>query len=222
MIGKLKGLVDTISEDSVILDVGGVGYIVYCPGRVLAALPAKGEAVTLLIETHVREDHIHLFGFRSPQERDWFRLVQTVQGVGTRHALSLLSVFSPAELGRIVIAQDKASLTRAAGVGAKLAARITAELKDKAGKLALSVDGAGDGAAGGSAAAAAASSPGASPEQDEDEGESAEVRDAVSALVNLGYRQVDAYGVIAACYRRHGHEASVETLIRDGLKELAP
>src|SRR5271154_6781063 len=135
MIGKLRGLIDTIDDDSVIVDAGGVGYLVFCSSRTLAALPPVGEAAQLIIETHVREDHIHLYGFPDAVERDWFRLLMTVQGVGVRMALAILSVFAPAQLAQAIAARDDKSLTRVSGVGNKLAERLTTELKDKAGKL---------------------------------------------------------------------------------------
>src|SRR5665213_638364 len=124
MIGKLKGRIDSIEEDSVLIDVGGVGYHVFCSSRTLAQLPAKGEAAELVTETHVREDHIHLYGFPDASEREWFRLLMTVQGVGVRMAMAILSVFSPAQLVQSIHARDTKSLTRVSGVGAKLAERL--------------------------------------------------------------------------------------------------
>jgi Holliday junction DNA helicase RuvA len=112
MIGKLRGIVDTYGEDSVIVDVGGVGYLVHCSARTLQALPALGEAVTLAIETHVREDQIRLFGFLSDGEREWFRLLQTVQGVGTKVALAVLSTLKPGELATAIAMRDKAMVQR--------------------------------------------------------------------------------------------------------------
>src|SRR5688572_3818497 len=132
MIGKLKGVIDSYGEDFVILDVGGVGYQVQCSARTLQALPAPGEAATLSIETYVREDQIRLFGFMSDGEREWFRLLQTVQGVGAKVALSVLSTFKPADLASAVALGDKAAIRRAPGVGPKVAERIVTELKDKA------------------------------------------------------------------------------------------
>src|SRR6476469_1144162 len=132
MIGKLKGIIDTYGEDYVIVDVGGVGYLVHCSARTLQALPAQGEAVTLAIETHVREDQIRLFGFTSDLEREWFRLLQTVQGVGAKVALSILSTLKPGELASAIAIADKAAIRRAPGVGPKVAERIVIELKDKA------------------------------------------------------------------------------------------
>src|SRR5436305_333732 len=132
MIGKLKGLIDSYGEDYVILDVGGVGYQVHCTGRTLQSLPAQGEAAVLSIETYVREDQIKLFGFRSDVEREWFRLLQTVQGVGAKVALAVLGTLSPSDLANAIALRDKAAVQRSPGVGAKVAERIVTELKDKA------------------------------------------------------------------------------------------
>ena len=204
MIAKLTGLVDSFGDDWAVIDVGGVGYLVYCSARSLRALPRTGEAASLLVETHVREDHIHLFGFQETAERDWFRLLQTVQGVGARVALGILSVLTAGELARTIAAQDKSPLTQASGVGGKLAARIVAELKDKIGNLAL-----GPGAAAGETSPIAAAL-----------GDGGNAGDAVSALVNLGYRRVEAFTAIAAVSRSLGPEASIQTLITSGLREL--
>jgi Holliday junction DNA helicase RuvA len=201
MIGKLTGLVDSLGEDFVILDVHGVGYIVQCSSRTLQHLPHPGEPVALSIETQVREDAIRLFGFASDIERDWFRLLQSVQGVGAKVALALLGILSASELGQAIALQDKTAVSRAPGVGPKLAARIVAELKDKA-------------PAGGvfepialPGAPAAALPNGA--------------EDAVSALVNLGYGRPQAVAAVAASIKTLGAEAEVGALIRQGLKELA-
>jgi Holliday junction DNA helicase RuvA len=156
-----------------------------------------------LIETHVREDHIHLYGFVDAAERDWFRLLTTVQGVGARLALAVLSALGPDDLPLAILAQDKALLARAEGVGPRLAARIVNELRDKAGSLAIVPP---------VAAAALATAP-------IGEGPAA---DAVSALVNLGYRRAEAFGAVAAAARRLGAAAPAEALIRAGLRELAP
>src|SRR5690554_4396031 len=138
MIGKLKGVVEEVAEDHLLIDVGGVGYVVFASRRTLGQLPAAGTAVALLIDTHVREDHIHLYGFLERAERDWFRLLLTVQGVGARNSLSILSVAAPQEIAQAVLAKDRAVLTQAPGVGPKLAQRILLELKDKAGRFAIS------------------------------------------------------------------------------------
>ena len=204
MIGKLRGVIDSYGEDFVILDVHGVGYLVHCSTRTLQALPAAGEAVDLAIETHVREDQIRLFGFLSAGEREWFRLLQTVQGVGTKVALAILSTLKPADLATAIAMRDKAMITRAPGVGPKVAERIVTELKDKSPAL-TAVD------------PAVVRLSGAV----EDKRAPGPVADAVSALVNLGYDQPQAVAAIAAASRSAGEGADVATLIRQGLKELA-
>ena len=205
MIGKLTGLVDSSGQDWVIVDVSGVGYLVHCSNRTLANLPGAGESVSLLIETHVREDHIHLYGFLQAAEQDWFGLLSTVQGVGVKVALAILSVLPPSELIQAIAAQDKSALTRANGVGPKLAGRIVAELKDKAGKLAL---GPAAALAGGTAAAARGGAPVLS-------------EDAISVLVNLGYQRGEAFGAVAQATRELGADAPLEAVIKAGLKELS-
>jgi Holliday junction DNA helicase RuvA len=199
MIGKLTGVVDSVSDEWVIVDVGGVGYVVFCSRRTLTGLPPPGETVALSIETHVREDHIHLYGFADTAERTWFRLLCTVQGVGARMALAILSVLSPAELAQAIVAQDKVAVARANGVGTKLATRVITELKEKAGKIAFAP----------SAGEAGRAGPGAVPE------------DAVSALVNLGYRRSEAFGAVAHAARALGSKAPLEAVIKAGLKELS-
>jgi Holliday junction DNA helicase RuvA len=196
MIARLTGLLDQAGSDSAVIDVGGVGYLVFCSARSLGRLPAKGAPVSLLIETHVREDHIHLYGFAEPAERDWFRLLTTVQGVGAKLALALLGVLSPDDLMRAIAAADKASLARAPGVGQKLAQRIATELKDKVRAVALGP--------------AAAELPQRGSEAD-----------AVSALVNLGYRRAEAFDAVIEAARQLGASAPVDALIRAGLKELS-
>ncbi len=203
MIGKLRGVVDSFGEDHVIIDVNGVGYVVACSGRTLQNLPRAGEAVALAIETQVREDSIRLFGFPQETERDWFRLLQNVQGVGAKVALAILSIFSPGELASAIATQDKAMVSRAAGVGPKLAARIVAELKDKAPAF-----GAADVVAARLAGEESAVEPGAA-------------RDAISALCNLGYARPQAVAAIAAGVKALGEGADASALIRRGLKELA-
>lgn len=201
MIGQLKGLVARTGADHVLIDVGGVGYEVFCPARVLARLPAVGAPVTLTIDTHVREDLIRLYGFPSEAERDWFRLLQSVQGVGARVALAVLGVLAGEELAHAVAVGDKAAISRAPGVGKRVAERIVAELKPKlpAGLEALP--------AGAPVAAAAPPDPAAA--------------DAVSALVHLGYADHEARGAVARVRGRAGPEADTAALIRLGLKELA-
>jgi holliday junction DNA helicase RuvA len=204
MIGKLKGVIDAYGEDFVIVDVHGVGYEVHCSARTLQAMPGEGEAVSLSIETHVREDQIRLFGFLSDFEREWFRLLQTVQGVGTRVALSILGTLRPADLASAIATRDKAMITRAPGVGPKVAERIVTELKDKAPAFA-SVD------------PAVVHLSGALDENRAPQ----PVSDAVSALVNLGYGQPQAAAAIAVAARAAGEGADARQLIRLGLKELA-
>jgi len=204
MIGKLKGIVDSYGEDYIILDVGGVGYQVHCSARTLQALPSPGEAVTLSIETHVREDHIKLFGFTSDIEREWFRLLQTVQGVGAKVAMSVLGTLKVSELASAVAMRDKAMVARSPGVGPKVAERIVTELKDKVPAFA-NIDPAVLHLAGA---------------LDEKRAPRA-VADAVSALINLGYGQPQAAAAIAAAARSAGEDADTATLIRQGLKELA-
>jgi Holliday junction DNA helicase RuvA len=204
MIGKLKGAIDSYGEDFVILDVNGVGYLVHCSRRTLQALPAPGEPAMLAIETHVREDQIRLFGFVSDVEREWFRLLQTVQGVGTKVALAVLGTLKPAELATAIAMRDKAMVARSPGVGAKVAERIVTELKDKAPAFA-DVD------------PALVRLSGALDEKRAPQ----PVADAVSALVNLGYGQPQAAAAIAAATRAAGEGADARQLIRLGLKELA-
>jgi Holliday junction DNA helicase RuvA len=204
MIGKLKGIIDSYGEDYIILDVNGVGYLVHCSARTLQALPAAGEAAMLAIETHVREDQIRLFGFTTDAEREWFRLLQTVQGVGAKVALSVLGTFKPADLASAVAMGDKGAIKRAPGVGPKVAERIVTELKDKApGYTALDP--------------AVIRLSGAVEEKRAPQ----PVLDAVSALVNLGYGQPQAAAAIAAAARNAGEGAETKQLIRLGLKELS-
>ncbi len=178
MIARLAGIVDAIDQDGAIIDVGGVGYLAFCSTRTIALLPPAGSPTRLLIETHVREDHIHLYGFIDTAERDWFRLLTTVQGVGARLALSILSAVTPEDLSLAIFAQDRAVMARADGVGPRLAARIVNELKDKVSGLtaspAQSAEPTSSGIAGSGAAA-----------------------DAVSALVNLEWGRAEAFAAVA-------------------------
>jgi Holliday junction DNA helicase RuvA len=199
MIAMLAGIVDQRGSDSLVLDVNGVGYLVFASARTLGRVPARGEPLRLLIETHVREDHIHLYGFADEAERSWFRLLTTVQGVGARLGLAILSVLAPDALATAIMAQDKAALSRADGVGQKLATRIVSELKDKVGGIAL-----------GPAAAISVGAP-----------DGAAAADAVSALVNLGYSRSDAFGAVAQAAKRLGEAAKIDALIRIGLQELS-
>jgi Holliday junction DNA helicase RuvA len=207
MIGKLTGVVDSYGEDFLILDVAGVGYEVHVPVRTLSQLPRVGERATVWIETYLREDMIRLYGFQSDVEREWFRLLQTVQGVGARVALAILGVLKAGEIATAIALQDKATLGRAPGVGKKLAERIVSELRDKAPKYAA-----------------------ADPNVVRLRTDLAEHRapraiaDAVSALTNLGYAEVQASTAVAAAARaatEAGNEATAEQLIRAGLRELA-
>lgn len=204
MIGKLRGVIDSYGDDYVILDVQGVGYHVHCSARTLAALPAAGEAATLSIDTYVREDMIRLYGFASDTEREWFRLLQTVQGVGAKVALAVLGTLPAADLASAIALRDKAAVARTPGVGPKVAERIVSELKDKAPALA----GIDPAVAKLSGAVADRNAP-------------RPLADAVSALVNLGYGQPQAAAAVAAAARDAGEGAETRTLIRLGLKELS-
>lgn len=205
MIGKLKGIVDEIDEDHVTVDVHGVGYVAYCSARTLSSLPGTGEAITLFIETYVREDMIRLYGFQSTLEREWFRLLMNnVQGVGAKVALAVLSTLSPADLANAIALRDIAMVSRAPGVGKKVAERIVTELKNKAPAYA--------GEASGTIGLKQALGEGVAPSP---------VADAVSALANLGYSRDIAANAIAAALKEAGEGADSAKLIRLGLKELA-
>jgi Holliday junction DNA helicase RuvA len=201
MIAYLRGRVVATHEDAVVLDVGGVGYLVHCAPRTLGEL-GSNEAVELHIETQVREDSITLFGFLDPAECGWFRLLQGIQGVGARTALAILGTLAPGQLVAAIAAQDRTALARASGVGAKLAARIVAELKERVG--ALPVPGTRPGAAVGSIPTA-----------------SGPAEDAVSALVNLGYGRAEAFAAVARGRAKLGDAAEIGQLVREGLKELS-
>jgi len=203
MIAKLKGIVDSVDSDRLVLDVGGVGYLVFCSARTLGQIHV-GDAAELHIETHVREDHIHLYGFSGLDEKKWFNLLTTVQGVGARVGLGLLSVLSGDELIHAIASGDKAMICRANGVGPKLATRILTELKDKAGALMLGpAGGLPENAGGGDKATG-----------------SHVTRDAVSALVNLGYPPADALAAVTAAEAKIEGDISVESCIRAALNEL--
>jgi Holliday junction DNA helicase RuvA len=201
MIGKLTGVVDTITEDTVILDVNGVGYLVQCPASTLSRLTVGAHA-SLMIEMKVSEDAIKLYGFASAEEREWFRLLQTVQNVGGKVALGVLSTLSPRELQRALALGDKAMIGRAPGVGPKLALRIATELKDKAPAMML---------------------------RGEDEGHVAAVAvaprgpeaDAVSALIHLGYSDARAAEAVARALQALGEGTETSVLIREALKGMA-
>ncbi len=200
MIARLKGSLEGRREDAAVIDVGGVGYLVYSPARTLDRLGAPGDPVALHVETHVREDRIHLYGFATEAERRCFQLLQTVQGVGARAALAILSALAPDDLARAVAAGDRAMLTRAEGIGPRLAGRIVNELKDKAAfagpALGPAADAGGTGANG-----------------------SAPPEDAVSALVNLGYGRTEAYGAVAAAMAALGPGAPLDRLVAASLRE---
>lgn len=210
MIGKLTGRVDETAEDHLILDVGGVGYLVFASGRTIAALPERGAVAQLLIETHVREDHFHLYGFADAGERTWFRTLTTVQGVGVKMALAILSALSPDQILTAIAAQDKKALTVVSGVGPKLAERIVTELKSHAAKL---VGMGGIAASQQGTMTAAKTSPQNAPTRSVAE-------DALSALVHLGYGRSDVFTVVMRLLSETP-EITLDTLIRDSLRELA-
>lgn len=202
MIAKLTGLIDSLGDGSAVVDVGGVGYLVSCSGRTLARLNL-GEVASLHIDTHVRDDAIQLFGFAEAGERQWFRLLLSVQGVGPKAALAVLSAVPGDELLQAIAAGDRGVIGRAVGIGPKLASRIVGELKDK---VAMPGASAGAGMAP-TPSLAAGSGPAA---------------DAVSALVHLGFRPIEAFGAVQAAAARLGADAPLEALIRSGLADLAP
>lgn len=204
MIGKLKGTIDEIGEDYVVLDVHGVGYVAFCSTRTLGKLGSSGEAAVLFIETYVREDQLKLFGFLTALEREWFRLLQSVQGVGSKVALAVLSTLTPGELANAIALQDKTAVSRAPGVGPKVAVRIMTELRNKAPAF----------------AGEASASIGLKQELGEGVA-SAPVSDAVSALTNLGYSRDQAANAVAAALKNGGEGADSAKLIRLGLKELS-
>jgi Holliday junction DNA helicase RuvA len=199
MIALLTGLVEALEADRCIIDVGGVGYLVQASTRTLAALPKPPAAARVLVETLVREDAILLYGFTESAERDWFRLLITVQGVGAKVALAILSALSPRDLVSAIGSADRAALTRVTGVGPKLAVRLLTELRERAGGMpatagvAMPMPQAGGGVA----------------------------SDAISALGNLGYRRMEAQPVVDRIAARLGDAASLDALIRESLRELA-
>lgn len=204
MIGKLTGRIDTVLDDSFILDVNGVGYEIYGSSKLLARYRGGEENVALWIDTLVREDLIRLNGFESQNERAWFRLLQSVQGVGAKVALAILGTLSSGDLASAIALQDKAMVSRAPGVGPKVAQRIVAELKDKAPALSGGVSGT------------------IGLQQELGEGVAASaVVDAVSALTNLGYSAQQASGAVSKAVAEAGDDAPAATLIRLGLKALS-
>jgi Holliday junction DNA helicase RuvA len=203
MIGKLTGKLDSSFEGGCIFDVNGVGYLISCSSRALQALPPPPAIASLLIETAVREDAITLYGFGDAAERDWFRLLTGIQGVGPKVALALLSVLSPADMARAILAGDKGALTRAAGVGAKLAIRLVSELQAKVGGMPIGP----------------AFAPGVSnlPLTG-----NTVVHETISVLLNLGWKRPEAAATVARVADRLGEGVALELLIRESLKELAP
>ncbi|TNE66657.1 MAG: Holliday junction branch migration protein RuvA [Alphaproteobacteria bacterium] len=209
MIAKLKGIVDAVGDDWAIIDVTGVGYLVHASSRTLNGLPPAGQPAGLHIETVVREDAITLYGFGDVAERNMFRLLTSVQGVGSKVALAILSVLAPGELQNAIAAQDKTSVSRANGVGPKLATRIVTELKDKVVGLVFQPK----------AVASATVSGTGNPSRVAPE--DTIVADATSALVNLGYRPGDAHGAAAKAYQMLGEGATVAKIVPAALKELS-
>jgi len=207
VIARLSGSVAEIGSDFAVIDCGGVGYVAQCSQRTLSSLPPVGAQATLLVETLMREDAIRLIGFTDRAERDWYKLLVTVQGVGPRIALAILSVIDADELLAAIAAGDKATVGRADGVGPKLAQRIVSELKDKAGAMFLG--------------RMAATPRGEGLKPVAADGLTGAANDAVSALVNLGYRQAEAFGAVASAAQALGAKATVDVLIRAGLRELA-
>ncbi|MDH7788734.1 Holliday junction DNA helicase RuvA [Ochrobactrum sp. 19YEA23] len=204
MIGKLKGVIDEIADDHAVIEVHGVGYVAFCSPRTLGNLGGAGEAAILFIETYVREDMIRLYGFANQLEREWFRLLQNVQGVGAKVALAVLGTLSPSELANAIALRDIAMVSRTPGVGKKVAERIVTELKNKAPAFA--------GEASGTIGLKQELGAGAAP---------APVADAVSALSNLGYSRDQAANAVAAALKEAGEDADSAKLIRLGLKELS-
>ena len=205
MIAKLKGLIDNIGQGWVVIDVGGVGYLVFCSSRTLGQF-VVGDVAEILVETHVREDHIHLYGFCDSIERDWFKLLTTVQGVGVKVALGMLGVLSPEQLVQAVVTQDKKMITQAPGVGSKLATRILSELKDKVESIVIDANLIGISQGGIITNGVGAGT----------------LSDAASALVNLGYQPSQALSAVSRAASKMDEGAAVEALIRGGLNELVP
>ncbi|MBX2834497.1 MAG: Holliday junction branch migration protein RuvA [Micavibrio sp.] len=216
MIGKLTGTIDMIGEGNLLLDVNGVGYLVQASRRTLSHIGSNGDKASLLIDTNVREDAITLFGFADAGEQQWFRLLTSVQGVGAKAGMAILSVCPPDKVALAIAAQDKTALTQADGVGPKLATRILTELKDKAANMDLSAGASHSGAP----VTSTSGLPDASSAMPVIDGESGAVADdAISALINLGYARSDAYTAVM----RAKEEANdnLQTLIRLALKELS-
>jgi len=203
MIGKLTGVIDLVKNNQLLLDVNGVGYIVFASGRTLSKIGVKGDTCSVLIETHVREDHIHLYGFADALEMEWFNILTKVQGVGAKVGLAILSVASPNDLSLAIAAQDKAVFTQADGVGPKLGTRIVTELKDKVGNIDLSPT-------------VTSSNTAAMAVDGHDN-----TQEALSALVNLGYGRSEAMIALSRAQKNLPDEADLGLLIKQGLKELS-
>lgn len=200
MIGKLSGILDSFGKDHAILDVNGVGYIVFLSGRTMGGLQ-QGNSATFLIETHIREDHFHLYGFETLQEKELFNILLGVQGVGAKLALAIISAFSTEQLSQAIVAQDKALLGKIPGVGPKLAGRLVTELKDK---LADNIE----------TIHSSAPATGSAIES----GEKSIRQDAISALANLGIARVDAF---AAVNKVANDDMKLEDIISSALKEVS-
>ena len=203
MIGKLSGIIDNFGADYILLDVGGVGYLVHCSPRTLQTAGEKGDPYSLLIDTHVREDAINLYGFKDAMEQQWFRLLTSVQGVGARVGMSILGTCPPERLGFAIVSGDKAAIQAADGVGPKLAIRIVTELKDKAGKIDLQISVPKAEGKGMQTAPASVDN------------------DAVSALVNLGYAKSDAFQAVLSAKQKANDNDTLSEIIRLALKELS-
>ncbi|MGD9638960.1 MAG: Holliday junction branch migration protein RuvA [Alphaproteobacteria bacterium] len=203
MIAKLKGIIDSIGDDFVVIDVGGVGYLVFASAKTLSQLPSKGGAASLFIETHVREDHIHLYGFAKEEEKKWFLILTKVQGVGAKVAMAILSVMTPDKIAEAIIAADKNAISKADGVGAKIALRIITELKDKP-----------------EVAASASYVMPQAPAGQTSSAKSSVFDDAVSALVNLGYQRSEAYIYVSKVLSESKEDIKVSALIKLALKEI--
>ncbi len=214
MIGKLSGIIDSIDSDHLILDVSGVGYVVFASSCTLGKIGTRGDTASLLITTNVREDAITLYGFADAVEQQWFKLLISVQGVGAKAGLSILAACPAEQLGFAIAAQDKAALTRADGVGPKIATRILTELKDKAAKIDLTF-----GAQGVTSVQGGSNAPIMNPKGD-DNGSVVD-QDAVSALTNLGYASSDAYRAVSAAKTQVVEQDNLQELIRLALKELS-
>ncbi len=204
MIANLKGRIEETGLDSLVIDVNGVGYLVFCSAKTLSAVGAVGEFATVHTEMQVSENDMRLMGFASKEERDWFRLLTGVQGVGGKVALAILSALDPADIHRAVVGGDKVPVTRANGVGPKLAERIVRELKDKVGGMAVPAGGLGLGSVGAGAQV----------------GGGGHAADALSALTNLGFRPADASVAVAGAVEELGEDASLDALVRLALKKV--